>query len=126
VIEFLIVGVGGFLGSCLRFGLTKLTAGLNIVIPAGTLFSNVIAGLFIGFIIGLGQQYVAISPKTKLFLSVGLLGGLSTFSTFSAETVRLFQDGKQLFAAGNIVLNLALSIAAVVFGLFIAKLAKDL
>jgi CrcB protein len=124
MIEFLIVGVGGFIGSCLRFGLTKLTAGLPFTVPAGTLLSNVTAGLFIGFIIGLEQQSVGIPPRTKLFLTTGLLGGLSTFSTFSMETISLFQDGKWLFAAGNIALNLALSLAAAALGLFIAKLLQ--
>ncbi|MDR1564545.1 MAG: fluoride efflux transporter CrcB [Oscillospiraceae bacterium] len=121
MLEFIIVGLGGFLGTCLRFALTKLTAKLPIEIPCGTLISNVAAGLFIGFILGLEQQSTAISPKVRLFLTTGFMGGLSTFSTFSAETVKLFQEGKPWLAAGNMLLNLALSLAAVVLGMWCAK-----
>ena len=122
MVEFLIVGVGGFIGSCARYGLTRITNGFNITFPLGTLLSNVIAGLCIGFIIGLEQQSTLISPRTKLFLTTGLLGGMSTFSTFSLETVSLFQGGKYLLAVGNILLNLILCLLGVVLGMFMAKL----
>jgi CrcB protein len=121
MVEFIVVGFGGFLGSCLRFLLTKLTSHFSIQIPFGTLLSNVIAGLLIGFIIGMEQQTGNLSPKAKLFLTTGLLGGLSTFCTFSLETVNLFQAGKYLWAAGNVALNLCLSLFAVVLGMFCAK-----
>lgn len=121
LIEFLVVGMGGFLGSCMRFGLTKLAAFLQWGFPLGTLLSNVIAGFFIGFIIGLEQQSVTITPRAKLFLTTGLLGGLSTFSTFSMETVNLFSSGKYALGAGNILLNLGLSLLGVVAGAAFAK-----
>ena len=104
--EFIVVGIGGFIGSCMRFGLTKLSNTFCITFPYGTLLSNVIAALCIGFIIGFGQQSASIAPKVKLFLTTGLLGGLSTFSTFSLETVNLFKANKPLIASGNILLNL--------------------
>ena len=122
MLELIAVGIGGFIGSCMRFGLNKWTAHFSVNIPYGTLFSNVIAGLFIGFIVGLEQQSVTLPPKERLFLTTGLLGGLSTFSAFSIETVSLFQEGKLLFAGGNIALNLCLSLLGVVVGMFLAQL----
>ncbi|MPM78096.1 putative fluoride ion transporter CrcB [bioreactor metagenome] len=120
--EFLIVGIGGFLGSCARFSLTKLSACLKWNFPLGTLLSNVIAGILIGLIIGLEPHVLWITPKKKLFLTTGLLGGLSTFSTFSLETINLFSDGKYLMALGNILLNLALSLFGVILGMCFAKM----
>ncbi len=117
--EFLAVGLGGFIGACLRFAITKATLLLQWSFPLGTLLSNVVAGVAIGVIIGLEQHSVTLAPKTKLFLTTGLLGGLSTFSTFSAETVQMLGDGRYLVASGNILLNLALSLLGVGGGLFI-------
>ncbi len=122
MLEFGAVGIGGFIGSCLRYGLTKTCDYFQISFPLGTLLSNVIAGIMIGFIIGLEKQSVSIEPKTKLFLTTGLLGGLSTFSAFSLETVIFFSNGKYGLATGNIVLNLGLSILGVVIGMFFAKM----
>ena len=119
--QLLMVGIGGFFGSCARYMISKWTGGVFASFPLGTLLSNVIAGLVIGFIIGLEQQSVRISKSTKLFLTTGLLGGLSTFSTFSLETVELFRAEKYLLSIGNVALNLGLSLCGVVLGLMAAK-----
>ena len=119
--EFLAVGAGGFLGSCARFALTRVMQNYYDKFPFGTLLSNVIAGLLIGFIVGLEQQAVRISPRTKLFLTTGMLGGLSTFSTFSLETITFFQGGKYFVATANVLLNLCLSLIGVAVGLYLAK-----
>lgn len=124
MVQILAVGIGGFIGSCFRFLLTKL---LNIALPNfpfGTLMSNVIAALAIGFIIGIERQSGPIGDKSKLFLTTGLLGGLSTFSTFSMETIKMFEDGKYLTACGNIGLNLVLSLLFVMIGLQFASFIK--
>jgi CrcB protein len=122
MLEFIVVGAGGFLGSCLRYGITKLMEHWAVSLPFGTLLSNVLAGFFIGFIIGLEQQAAAIPARAKLFLTTGLLGGLSTFSAFSLETVSLFQSKEYLLAGGNILLNLGLSLAGVLLGMALATL----
>jgi len=118
--DFLVVGIGGFIGSCLRFSFNKITEHFAVIFPFGTLLSNVIAGLAIGFVIGLD----IFSPKSRLFITTGLLGGLSTFSTFSLETVNLFNSGKYLLGALNILLNLGLSLFGVALGMFFAKALK--
>jgi len=117
-LNFLVVGLGGFLGSCLRFAFTRLCEYYGIEFPLGTLLSNVVAGIAIGFVIGLEIS----SPKTKLFLTTGLLGGLSTFSTFSLETINLYNDGKYLLSTLNVLLNLGLSLFGVILGMFMAKI----
>jgi len=123
ILEFIAVGIGGFIGSCLRFGFTKLSNYFQLTFPFGTLGSNVLAGIAIGFILGLEQQSVSIPPRTRVFLTAGLLGGLSTFSTFSAETIQMFQHGEYLIGSGNILLNLVLCLLGVIFGMFIAKIS---
>ena len=124
LIEFICVGIGGFIGSCLRFAFTKAATLFGWDFPFGTLLSNVTAGFFIGLIIGLEQQSLSIPPRVKLFLTTGLMGGLSTFSAFSLETVTLFSDGKYILAAGNVLLNLVLSFSGVVLGMSVARLVK--
>lgn len=120
--EFIVVGVGGFIGSCLRFALTRFAQSIFPNFPYGTLLSNVIAGVAIGLIIGWEQQSGALHPKVSRFLTTGLLGGLSTFSTFSAQTVHLFQEGRALHALGNVSLNLGLSLVGVVLGMATPRL----
>ena len=119
--KFLAVGIGGFIGSCCRYGLTLLLSRFPFL-PFGTLASNVIAALAIGFIIGAERQTSVLPENIRLFLTAGLLGGLSTFSTFSIETVNMFENSKYFHAAGNIILNLCLSIIFVFAGLQMEKL----
>ena len=122
MIEFLIVGIGGFIGCCIRFAITKLFLQLPLQFPLATLISNVIAGFFIGFITELEKNSASISPKTKLFLTTGMMGGLSTFSTFSLETLNLFSKSKYFLALGNIMLNISLSFLGVILGMVTAKI----
>ncbi|MDR2538693.1 MAG: fluoride efflux transporter CrcB [Bifidobacteriaceae bacterium] len=121
MLELLAVGIGGFIGACARFGLSKFFNQYP-AFPYGTLFSNVVAGLLIGIVIGVERELIEIPTHAKLFLTTGLLGGLSTFSTFSLETVVLLEDGNYLKAGANTLLNLGLSIAAVMAGFLIVKL----
>lgn len=118
--ELLCVGAGGFLGSCLRYAITKGSAGWFAAFPIGTLLSNVIAGLLVGFIVGLERNTAALPPRARLLLTTGIMGGLSTFSTFSLETVDLFKAGSFGMGAANVVLNLALSLGCVLLGMALA------
>lgn len=122
MLEFVAVGAGGFIGCCLRFLITRTLVPLDIPFPLATLISNVLAGFFTGFIITMERNTSCFSPKAKLFLTTGLMGGLSTFSAFSLETVDLFSKGSYLYAAGNVFLNLSFGILGVVFGIVSANL----
>ncbi|MDP4120336.1 MAG: fluoride efflux transporter CrcB [Bacillota bacterium] len=120
--EIIFVGLGGAIGACSRFLITKISTNYLPIFPLGTLISNIIAGFFIGFIIGIERQALFINPKVKVFLTSGLLGGLSTFSTFSMDTVSMFESGKYALAIGNILLNVGLSFICVFLGLMVAKI----
>jgi CrcB protein len=115
------VGLGGFLGACARFAITRAFNMFLPQFPFGTLLSNVLAGFLIGFIIGVERQTAPLTDKTKLFLTTGFLGGLSTFSTFSMETVVMLEAGRYLPAGANTLLNVALSMLFVCAGLLAAK-----
>ncbi len=123
--QILIVGIGGFLGACTRYLLTMLFQQLGFIFPLGTLISNLIAALLVGSIIGIELQFHLLPINLRLFLVTGVLGGLSTFSTFSLETVCYFENGDNLLALANIFLNLCLSLLFVFIGLTcIRMLAK--
>ena len=115
--EILCVGLGGFIGAISRY-LISMQASKFFTgrIPIGTLFVNILGGLLIGFILELNSKTNVISPQMKLFLTTGLMGGLTTFSTFSYETVGLFSDGSYISAMVNIILNVILSLIGVVIG----------
>ncbi|KNY30153.1 CrcB-like protein [Pseudobacteroides cellulosolvens ATCC 35603 = DSM 2933] len=93
--KILCVGIGGFIGAALRY---LISTGAVRVFKSdfsfGTLIVNVIGAVLIGFIMQLSIYPSFITPNMKLFLTTGILGGLTTFSTFSFETVSLYQSGR--------------------------------
>jgi CrcB protein len=121
MLSLIAVGVGGFLGACARYSFSRLLSRFTFF-PYGTLVSNIIAAFIIGITIGMGRQSMMLPERAKLFLTAGLSGGLSTFSTFSLETVTMMEQGNYVHAIGNILLNISLSIIFVLAGLMIAKI----
>lgn len=121
--KVLLVGIGGFLGAALRYiisiGSTKI---FGAQFPYGTLIVNVLGGFFIGLIFQLSLTTKLISPDLRLFLTTGIMGGLTTFSTFSYETVNLLSESRYLAVTLNIGLNLFLSLFGVVLGKLTAGL----
>ena len=122
MLNYLVVGLGGFIGACTRYVISQLVSHLPSF-PFCTLLSNVIAALVIGFIIGWERQSTLFAEPTKLFLTVGLLGGLSTFSAFSMETVAMIERGQYVHALSNVLLNVGLCVMLVFAGLALAKVA---
>ena len=116
----LAIGVGGFFGAISRYlialGMQKLTGTL---FPIGTLTVNVLGSFLIGFLYLYFEQTIA--PLQKAILVTGFLGALTTFSTFSLETMLLLQDGLHLKALLNIALNVTLSLLATFAGIILFK-----
>jgi CrcB protein len=116
---YLIVALGGALGSVLRFFVSQVVAERwGETFPWGTLAINITGSLAIGFIATLtgpdGRWFAG--PPTRVFLMVGICGGYTTFSAFSLQTLNLAQDGEWLRAGGYIAGSVVLCLAAVWFG----------
>jgi CrcB protein len=108
----LVVGIGGFLGAVLRYLVTGATSKYFGDFPLGTLLVNVVGGLLIGFIMEAGTTVWPLPADLRLFMTTGILGGLTTFSTFSYETVSYLTDGRYLPGFANAALNLFLALFA--------------
>jgi CrcB protein len=115
-LSILAVGIGGALGSLLRWVLGLRMNGLFPDLPLGTLASNVIAGYVIGVAIAFFARMPSLSPDWRLFVITGLMGGLSTFSTFSAEVVSHLQHGRLGWAAGEIAIHVCASVVMTILG----------
>jgi CrcB protein len=111
------ISLGAALGALLRWG---LGLGLNAVFPAlplGTLAANWLGGYLVGLAVGLFSLHTELPPEWRLFVITGFLGGLTTFSTFSAEIVHALQQGRLGWAAATVGLHLAGSVALTFAGL---------
>jgi fluoride exporter len=117
--SLLMVFIGGGLGSVVRYSLGKWISWLHTHhFPYGTLVANVLACFILGLIIGLADHRQLFSPNARLFWTVGFCGGFSTFSTFSHETLYLFQGGFTLSSIIYVIFSLIFCVAAVYLGLF--------
>ncbi len=106
MMEYLLVFVGGGFGSLLRMGITKLTDQYySGSFPVGTVISNVVSCVIMAVTVQLVMRHWPGNNAIKALALVGFCGGLSTFSTFSYETVQLIKNGNQLVAVGNIILS---------------------
>lgn len=121
--EVILIGVAGALGAMSRYGLSIAANRLvSESLPFGTLAVNVIGCFLIGYIMHLGLTTDMIPATWRLALTVGFLGGLTTFSSFSYETVALLQEGAWIVAVGNITANVVLGITATLAGLGLGRL----
>ncbi len=110
--RYLLVMLGGAIGAMLRYGLGAWVQGLlGPGFPWSTFLINITGSLLIGLVLRLSLEG-ALSPEWRLFLAVGMLGGYTTFSTFSWETLTLVQQGEWfkafLYVAGSVVLGFVL------------------
>lgn len=114
--QWLAVGTGAALGAWLRWGLGLWLNVAGNAIPWGTLAVNWGGGFVIGFLVAFFEGHQALSPEWRLFLITGFLGGLTTFSTFSAEAMLLLQRGDYMWAIAHSGLHLLGSIFLCVAG----------
>ena len=112
--NFLLVGLGGGIGSMLRYAAALLITSKNFIYS--TLAVNIIGSFIIGLVLGLSTKNEFFLNNWKLFLATGICGGFTTFSSFSAENIELLQTGKYTMALTYIVLSVVSGIVAAWLG----------
>jgi CrcB protein len=121
VYKIFLVFVGGGIGSAIRYLLAGfISQRTSSFFPWGTLTINVTGSLLIGLFMGLSLRETW-NPGTRIFIAIGVLGGYTTFSTFSYETINLIADKLYYSAAFNIFGNVCLSVVACWSGLVLAR-----
>ena len=124
--EWLLVALGGALGSGARYSLSAfiLDHTLQARFPYGTFAVNVIGCLLAGILVGLADKYNLISPEGRLFLITGILGGFTTFSAFGVETIHLLRRGDFLVASSYVVFSVVCALAALWLAYYYIPLRK--
>ncbi|MDY0970450.1 fluoride efflux transporter CrcB [Siccibacter turicensis] len=117
----LAVFIGGGLGSVARWTLSLRFNAVHHAIPLGTLTANLVGAFIIGAGLAWFNRMPQLDPMWKLLITTGLCGGLTTFSTFSAEVVFLLQDGRYAWAGLNVALNLAGSFIMTAFAFWLVN-----
>ncbi len=122
MLSVLAVGVGACLGALLRWGFGLLLNPLLPALPLGTLAANLLGGLVIGAALGAFGQFQSLSPEWRLFVTTGFCGGLTTFSTFSAETVTLLLRAQYGWTAAIVAAHLLGSLLMTLAGIGLMRL----
>ncbi len=120
--QVLYLGIFGGLGCVSRYlvsGWVYSLAGRSL--PYGTLAVNVVGSLLLGLIMEGSLRSTLLSPELRIGITVGFMGGFTTFSTFSYETVRLLEEGSLVAAGANVLLNVTVCLFAAMLGIFLAR-----
>jgi CrcB protein len=120
----LAISVGSALGALLRWQLGLRLNEVFPTLPPGTLVANIIGGYIIGVAVAYFANASDIAPEWRLLIITGFCGGLTTFSTFSAEVVTLLQAGRIGWAATSIAIHVSSSLIATVAGLLTWELLR--
>ncbi len=121
--NYLFVSLGAAMGGSLRYWMSNVVHKiLPATLPYGTLSVNILGSFIIGFVMYYLDANKMISPEMKALITTGFCGGLTTFSTFSFETLNLFHDSEFFLAGANILLNITLTLAAVYAAYVFAKI----
>lgn len=119
---FIAVGIGGVIGCWCRYILSALFNPAIPHLPLGTLAANWMAGFVMGCFIGVFQRFESLPLELRLLTTTGLVGGLSTYSTFSAEAVTLLVSGHYGWFAAHIALHLIGTLALTLLGIYVMHL----
>lgn len=118
---FAAVGIGAALGAWLRWVLGIVFNPIFVPVPLGTLLANLIGGYLVGIAVEYLTRHAGLPPEIRLFVITGFLGGLTTFSTFSAEAVALLSRGHLGWSAVHILAHLIGSIVLTVLGIYTVR-----
>jgi len=120
--QLLYIGLFGALGCLGRYFISGWTyAFLGRALPFGTLAVNVVGSFLLGLVMEGSLRSTLLSPEVRMGITVGFMGGFTTFSTFSFETVRLIEEGSLFQAGTNILLNVVVCLMFAGLGIFLAR-----
>ncbi len=120
--QLISIALGGAIGAVLRFMTSNMVySQLGRVFPWGTLMVNVIGSLFMGLLFVLFTERMELNSDVRAFITVGLLGAFTTFSTFTIETMNLIESGELMRAGVNILASVVCCLAACWLGMIIAR-----
>lgn len=121
--DYLLVGLGAAGGGMARYWLADLVQRFfPLSFPYGTLSVNIIGGFLIGIIMYFFDYNNLLSPEMRILLTIGFCGGLTTFSSFSFETINMILGSEYFYAILNIFMNVVFSLSATLAGLYVSKL----
>jgi len=120
--QIAVIMLGGGIGALARYLVSgMITSKFGVNFPFGTLTVNVVGSFFMGFLAMWLVERLGLDPLLRLAIFVGFLGAFTTFSTFSIETLNLFEEGLGLRALLNVLLNVSCSVLAVWLGALLGK-----
>ncbi len=123
---FLAIGIGAASGAWLRWGLGILLNPVFPTLPLGTLAANLLGGFLMGMAMQLLIQHALLAPELRLAVTTGFLGGLTTFSTFSAETVTLLLREEYLWVLAIVLTHVIGSVTMTLTGILVMRLLTTL
>ena len=124
--SLLVISLGASLGAVLRWGLGAAFNALFPAIPPGTWLANMLGGFLMGVALAYFGQHTGLAPEWRLLVITGFLGGLTTFSTFSAEVTTLIQQGRMLWAVAAVSAHVVGSLLMTLLGLATVAAFKSL
>ena len=124
MVNFIFVAMGGAVGAMLRYAISLIPVKTDF--PVLTLITNIMGAVLIGFVVGMASIRQETSQHLILFLKVGVCGGFTTFSTFSLEEMRLFEQNKIGRGIVYVVASVVCSIAGVLVGQGIAQKVQEM
>ena len=117
--SYFLVFIGGGLGSVCRFGIAEMLKSYLFIFPLATFIANSLSCIVLGYFLGLSLHAEGNAFQKSLIMT-GFCGGFSTFSTFTNETLQLFQSGQILYAIANVVFNLVVCWGCIYLGMKLA------
>lgn len=126
LLSVIAICVGASLGALLRWMLTLTLGNVLLAFPLGTLVANLLGGYLIGVAMAIFTTQASIAPEWRLLIVTGFLGGLTTFSAFSAEVTTLLQQGRLAWAGAVVSVHVIGSVSMTLLGLASVSLARRL